>query len=337
VTDEPYNEIASRISVEREADIIFVNGAMKGPLDAEFASLLDGRIEKHKKVYVILVTEGGQGDVAYRACRALQMAYEHISVVVSGWCKSAGTLFCVGAHEIILGPNGEMGPIDVQLRRIDEIGERDSGLAIDAAFDGLSEAAFKLFEKFMLGIKERSRGSVTFKTAAEIAAQVAVGLVAPIFAQLDPMKVGEIHRSVRVAEEYGKRLSMIGQNLRRDLSIDPLDMLVRGYPSHGFVIDRLESHLLFKNVSPLDDLLSDLVDALGEYAIAPIDDDASPTTSYRMEYLNAEKEPQGAAGGEAAQQAPSDVKPVSPRAKRASSINGTPSELPGDVPGGAKS
>ena len=238
--ESPIRQVANRMRAEENADVLFINHPMGRNLD-DALSLCIRKREKElaSQVWVILVTEGGQAEAAYRACRALHQNYDKVVAVVAGWCKSAGTLFCIGAHDLILGEHGELGPIDVQLRRADEIGERDSGLAIDAAFDGLSEASFKLFSRFMLGIKEKSRGAVTFRTAADIAAEIAVGLVAPIFAQLDPIKVGETHRSVRVAEQYARRLSLFGQNMQRDQDYDAIDLLVRGYPSHGFCVDAL--------------------------------------------------------------------------------------------------
>lgn len=281
-------KLADIFSSTSGADIILVNSPIVGPFDETLIRMLEKRQGKKRKVFVIVVSEGGLGDVAFRACRALQMNYDEIAAVVAGWCKSAGTLFCVGAHSLVMGRKGELGPIDVQLRRVDEIGERDSGLAIDAAFDGLSEASFKLFEKYMMGIKEKSFGSVTFRTAADIAAQVAIGLVQPIFAQLDPIKVGEIHRSVRVADQYARRLALIGQNLRRDSGFDAVDLLVRGYPSHSFCVDFLEAGMLFKNVSEPEQELADLIEVLGDYAISPLVSDVSgyggPTS--RVEYLN---------------------------------------------------
>ena len=284
-----YTELANKFATEEESDIIIVNRQIQSPFAEDLRKLIDDRHNKHKKIHVILVTEGGLGDIAYRACRILQMSYRHLVVVVPGWCKSAGTLFCTGAHELIFGQHGELGPVDVQLRRADEIGERDSGLAIDAAFDGLSQASFKLFEKYMLGIKEKSFGSVTFKTAADIAAQVAVGLVQPIFAQLDPIKVGEIHRSVRVAEEYAKRLAAVGQNFRQDLGFDAVTMLINGYPSHGFVIDCLEAHILFKKVKIASGTLAELLGSIGDDALIPIESDGTlGATEHRLEYLNDE-------------------------------------------------
>lgn len=301
--DEPSNckSLANKLAQDESADIIFINGPLMPPFDEQLRKLLDGRTRKQKdKLYVLLVTEGGLGDVAYRSCRQLQFSYRSITAVMSGWCKSAGTLFSAGAHEIVFGPKGELGPIDVQLRRADEIGERDSGLAVDTAFDALSEASFKLFERYMMGIKETSFGSVTFKTAADIAAQIAVGLVAPIFAQLDPIKVGEIHRSVRVAEEYAKRLALIGRNINRDDDFDGVDMLVRGYPSHGFAIDFFEARMVFRRVGRAEGTLLELLEALGDDAVMPRTSDGGPKRSnLRMEFLNDEllEEPRVSEGG----------------------------------------
>jgi hypothetical protein len=58
------------------------------------------------------------------------------------------------------------------------------------------------------------------------------------------MHVGEVSRALKIGEEYGKRLSEVAGNL----SPDALDLLVNGYPSHGFVIDRSEAKTLFQNV-----------------------------------------------------------------------------------------
>ncbi len=47
-----------------------------------------------------MVTEGGDADPAYRIARCLQDHYDRFSLFVSGYCKSAGTLVALGAHEL---------------------------------------------------------------------------------------------------------------------------------------------------------------------------------------------------------------------------------------------
>jgi ClpP class serine protease len=40
---------------------------------------------------------------------------------VSGYCKSAGTLIALGANELAFGEHGELGPLDVQIAKRDEV------------------------------------------------------------------------------------------------------------------------------------------------------------------------------------------------------------------------
>lgn len=282
-------DIFEVVADERAADVLFINSDVYPPLDLNIIQMVCDR-KKRENIIVILVTNGGLPDVSYRIARCLQKNYKSVTVVISGWCKSAGTILCTGANELVFGMYGELGPIDVQIRREDEIGERDSGLSVESAFESLRMASFRLFEQCMYDIKEHSYGSITFKTAAEIASSMAVGMVSPIFAQLDPIKIGETHRSVRIAEEYAKRLAMHSHNLRKTPEIDPIEILLRGYPTHGFVIDKDEASFLFRNVSDADGNLQTLIEALGKKAIIPTE---SPSGGQSIvEFLNEEPRPQ---------------------------------------------
>jgi hypothetical protein len=205
---------------------------------------------------------------------------------VPGWCKSAGTLVCIGAYDLIVGDLGELGPLDIQLAKPDELALIGSGLNFDSAFSSLQRVAFQMFEGFLLDTLNRSRGRVTTKTASEIATNMTVGLLSPVFQQMDPMRVGEDFRSTLIAEQYALRLDAHprAQNLIHDEDDDAIDSLVRGYPSHGFVIDRTEARLLFHRVSPLEGALADMAEALGD-ALIPA---SSPRQQPIVEYLNEE-------------------------------------------------
>jgi len=178
-------------------------------------------------------------------------------------------LICIGAHELLIGDLGELGPLDVQLTKPDELGLRSSGLTIDSSFRSLQTVAFGMFETFMLDFIRRSGGVITTKTAAELSATLTTGLLAPIFGQMDPMKIGEDFRSTRIADEYAVRLNAHTHNVTQDDGVDGIEALVRGYPSHGFVIDRTEAEELFENVGPIEGSLKELVDLLGPDAAVP--------------------------------------------------------------------
>ena len=69
----------------------------------------------------------------------------------------------------------------MQLAIRDELGDRNSGLIMESASESMRPESFRLFETFMMGIKARSGNLVTFRTAADLAAQLTVGLMTPVF------------------------------------------------------------------------------------------------------------------------------------------------------------
>ncbi len=261
---------------------------------------LSRRRTKKKNLLLFLTTEGGFPNVAYRIGRWLQDAYSdgQITIVVVGWCKSAGTLICIAAHRLLISDTGELGPLDVQIAKTDEMWERSSGLVVEAAFEKLQQESFKLFFKHLMDIKEQA-GRITFKTAADLAAQMVVGQTHDIFAKIDPLTVGD--RSNLIAEQYAIRLNLKASNLIASRRVDALDMLLRGYPSHSFVIDREEASKLFKHVDAPAGNVAQLAQILGIDVIMPRN--AARKETPRLEFLNAEdtrtaKAP-GAAKGQA--------------------------------------
>lgn len=150
--------------------------------------------------------------------------------------------------------------MDVQLRKADDMWAATSGLTVMNAFTALQQKSEEAFADFALRIKARSGGSVTFKTAADIATKMTVGLFSHIYQQIEVMHVGEAARAMNIATEYGERLDAVSDNLRPG---DALSRLIAAYPSHGFVIDREEAKTLFRHVRALTQRESELCDALG--------------------------------------------------------------------------
>jgi len=84
-----------------------------------------------KKVNLVLSTFGGDPDAGFRIARCLQHYFtDGITLFVPHYCKSAGTLIAIGASELVLSDRGELGPLDVQLVKSDEMFERSSGMAL---------------------------------------------------------------------------------------------------------------------------------------------------------------------------------------------------------------
>ena len=225
---------------EYNSDFIIISGHIGRDLARKLIAALESKeADGRPHVCLFLTSYGGDADAAYIIARTLKRKYEHFSLFVSSYCKSAGTLISLGADEIVMFPQGEIGPLDVQWVKEDTLGNLGSGLDISDAIESLSEHAFEIFENQFLKIMQRSGGAITTRTALQIASQNAIGLISPLTAQLDPLKIGEIHRAMDIAYRYGVRLGANPYILHR---------LIHQYPSHSFVIDYDEAKDLLDNV-----------------------------------------------------------------------------------------
>jgi len=142
----------------------------------------------------------------------------------------------------------------VQLPKKDTLAEHESGLIVLTALQTLHEKAYLAWEHFFLAMEQKSDGSIALKTAAHVAAELATGLFSPVYAQINPLQLGEAARAMLIGNEYGVRLNRVAKNLRPGA----LDRLVTGYPDHSFVIDRSEAETLFYRVRRATELESEL-------------------------------------------------------------------------------
>lgn len=255
---EKIKTLANRLGDETDTDILLYSGKIERPYDEHVINACCNA-KRRNNVLLMLCTYGGDPDVGYRIARVLQNKYKKFSVLIDGACKSAGTLITVGAHEVIISNHGEIGPLDIQLGKKDELWETDSGLTILKSIETLEQKAFDLFEACFLKLKARSSGQITLKTATEIASKLAIGTITPIVSQIDPMHVGEVSRAMNIGLEYAQRLANHSNNTDRAR----LEYLANAYPSHGFVIDGKEARDIFDNVRDLSESESELVNALG--------------------------------------------------------------------------
>jgi hypothetical protein len=67
-------------------------------------------------LHLLLDTPGGDGETAVRLVRSAQARCRELTVIVPNAAKSAGTLFVMGAHQVVLGPTSDLGPVDPQLQ-----------------------------------------------------------------------------------------------------------------------------------------------------------------------------------------------------------------------------
>ena len=272
-------QVADALAKEIDADVIHYCGVIEPTAANKFIEQCLTR-RRRKNVLLILVTMGGNANSTYRIARCLQDKYERFFLFASGYCKSAGTLMATGAHELIMSDHGELGPLDVQMSRRDELWEYQSGLTVVDTLTSLQEQALSAFEDIFLRIKAGSGGSITLRTATDIAIAITTGLFGNLYSQVDPLHVGEAGRAMRIAAYYGRRLLSKGENTTEDT----LDFMMTGYPSHEFVIDRWEAQDLFRNVREPTEREETLTRLLGARALFP----DSTTTQAPFRFLSSE-------------------------------------------------
>ncbi len=260
----PFREAADLVADSQDADVLFINAPIYRPLDNKVRELI-GERTRRKNLILILVTDGGDADAAFRIARSLQASYEHWYLFVTGFCKSAGTLVAIGAGSLIVSDHGELGPLDVQMTKPDELMQRQSGLTATAALSTLHQQAFQAFEHFFLSLVTKSGNTISTRTATQIAVQFASSLFAPMYGHVDPMHVGEAGRALMIAEQYGQILATESRNLKADA----LEKLTAGFASHGFVIDRKQIADLFVRVRVPNSNELALARALGTSAQTP--------------------------------------------------------------------
>ncbi len=281
--------IMRRIVDAANTDILMFNAPIERPRDRRIIKWLTTR-QCRPNLLMILVTGGGDPDVAYRIARCIQNHYKKFTVCVSGICKSAGTLLLLGASELAFSENGEVGPLDIQMAKKDELWESESGLTVMTALTAIYENAQNAFDHFLLSLTTRSGGRITVRTASEIAAKLTQALYAPIAEQIDPIHMGEVERSMAIAREYGQRL------IRKSEICDEerLKSLISGYPSHSFVIDREEAKEMFKSKAVRDCTPDEvaLLEDLDNFALFPV---ANPWVKFISDDILEEESTNGAA------------------------------------------
>ena len=231
-------------------------------------------------VMMVLTTLGGDADAAYRIAKLLCRRYKTFQLLVPSYCKSAGTLLALGASEIIMTDTGELGPLDVQIRKRDELLMRESGLEM---VQGLQQLTSEAVDAFGKTFTEVALGTgLSTRLCADIAAKVVGSLYGNIFQQIDPIRLGSVIRANAIAMHYGKLLGS------KNLKPEALGRLVLEYPSHDFVIDRSQAEQLFNAVREPNQTETKLVQAIEPLVKIP------STNKHIVARLNTERQSHGA-------------------------------------------
>jgi hypothetical protein len=255
-------EAAEAVAKKLRADIILFNKPISDDISSRFHTLLEKTPKRHDDVFVMLVTFGGDAHAAYVIARDLQQRYKRVIICIAGDCYSAGTLIVLCAHEIVITDRGRLGPLDIQILKRDELLEHVSGLTVTSALEELQQRSFETFYHYTLELKGRFGPQISFKTALDVASTITGHTYGEIYKQIDPIRLAEDARLLKIASHYGALLGKESGNLKSRA----VDRLLEGYPSHECIIDRKEAVELFNNLRGPTDEETSLLSELGSLA-----------------------------------------------------------------------
>ena len=236
-----------------DLDVVIYSGEINSRGYDAVCNVLQNK--KSESALLVLATPGGNPHSGFRIARALQHTYGKFDALVPRYCKSAGTLILTGAASLFLDDRSELGPLDVQIKKGDELLGRNSGLDIFQAVNYLQAQTLLAFKQYLLDLTKEH--GLSTKVASDIAVNLTSNLFSPVSAQIDPIKLAA----------YGSRLNEKSNNLREG----GMTKLVSGYPSHGFVIDRKEAKSIFINVSAPTGFLAEFSKAMMSKTLRNID------------------------------------------------------------------
>ena len=236
-----------------ETDCIIVSRPITRSLFLQLERYIRNRETQGKKgkfCKLFLTTYGGDPDAAFLIGKLLQNRYETLKIIVSSSCKSAGTLLAIAANSIAISDTGELGPLDTQVPKQDEIGANASSRNVIESVNSISQHLGDVITSLLFKIKNETR--LSSKIAGDMAVQVTGSVANALYSQIDPQRLAEMNRTVSIALSYGKSLSKKTESV----SEESLIKLIMNYPSHGFVIDFEEAKTLFNKVDKPTELES---------------------------------------------------------------------------------
>lgn len=203
----------------------------------------------YEELDLVIHSGGGIAHSAYQIVELLRLHTKRLNACVPFWAKSAATLLCMGADEIVLGEHAELGPLDVQMYEERKAGKgaftsalnpfKSLEQLVSASVEALAAAMRFIVEEYEMSYDESLPHAVAF-----------VGqTTGPLVSRLDPDKLGQYNRELSVAIEYGLRLLTRYRRLTHRDASSLVEKLVYGYPSHEYIIDYRELQALDFKVS----------------------------------------------------------------------------------------
>lgn len=198
------------------------------------------------RIDMIIISNGGFPHAAYQMMNVVRAKCKKLKAIIPLYAKSAATLMSLAADEIIMGPQSEIGPIDMQMEH--PLIENLHISALEGYFPFIQLFGKYATDFFPIAVKlaEQISQNMAIKReeAVDIAINSAVNYLSPIIGQINPTIVNMCYRALATGETYAYNL--LSRYMFRDkperekvfLASQAAHSLVWNFQNHGQVIAR---------------------------------------------------------------------------------------------------
>ena len=190
----------------------------------------------------MIVSTGGDPTVAWQIVSLIRERVSRFSVLVPEAAFSAATLIALGADEIVMHPNGNLGPVDPQLRTVRR---GPDGQEHVVSFGSEDLRAYLEFAKESVGISDQSELATVFDRFCQEVGTVSIGSAARV-ARL----------SIAMCEKLLK-MHMVKDQAQQALVI--AEGLNKNFFHHGYPVSRTEAREIGLKIAKSNGRLEDLV------------------------------------------------------------------------------
>lgn len=204
------------------------------------------------RIDMIILSNGGYPHPAYQMMNVVRSKCKKLKAIIPIYAKSAATLMSLAADEIIMGPQSELGPIDMQMEH--PLIENLHISALEGYFPFI-----QLFGKFAsdffpaaIRLADQISQNIAVKRedAVDIALSSAVNYLSPIISQINPTIVNMCYRALAMGETYA--FNLLSRYMYKDkpdrekvyIAGQTAHSLVWNFQNHGQVISREDAKIL---------------------------------------------------------------------------------------------
>lgn len=195
-----------------------------------------------KSLDLMIVSTGGDPTVAWQIVSLIRERVSRFSVLVPEAAFSAATLIALGADEIVMHPNGNLGPVDPQLRTVRR---GPDGQEHVVSFGSEDLRAYLEFAKESVGISDQSELATVFDRFCQEVGSVTIGSAAR-GARLS-MSMCEKLLKMHMVKDQAQQALVIAEGLNKN------------FFHHGYPVSRSEAREIGLKIAKSNAGLEDLV------------------------------------------------------------------------------